>query len=200
MSRRRRVLIVAGIIALAALLAFPLRNAVYETVIVPVAYLLWALGLLYHAVPQVLWWFIVGLVILYMFVTSLFTNVSLSRKREEFSTPPKGQVEQLAEWLHKSERGVYNRWLVANRLGKLAYHILVQRDSGRQRSFFDPLEGPDWNASSKLTGYLQAGLQGSFADYPAPNNPFVPRAKTPLDHEVSDAVEFLESKLDNSIR
>lgn len=196
----RRALIVIGILALAALLAFPLRASVYEVVIVPVSYLLWVLGLFYHAVPQVLWWFVMAAVILYMFSRSILPEIRFARRREQFFIPSKGQVEQLSEWIHKSEKGVYNRWLVANRLGRLAYQILVQRDSGRPRSFFMPLDGPDWNASPNLTGYLQAGLQGSFADYPHQNHPFNPPVKTPLDHDIREAVEFLETKVDNSIR
>ena len=196
----RRVLALIGIIALAVLLAFPLRDAVYETVIVPVAYILWALGLIYRALPQYVWWIIVAVLILYMFGKSILPYLKFPVGREQSPTPPKGQVEHLAEWIRKSEKGVYNRWLVANRLGRLAYQILVQRDSGRPRSLFAPLEGPDWNASPELTGYLHAGLQSSFADYPNENNPFGLPVKTPLDYDIRDAVEFLESKTDSTIR
>jgi len=196
----RRALILVGILALAALLAFPLRASVYGVVIVPISYLLWALGLFYHALPQIIWWVVIAILILYMFARSILPDIKFPRRREQYSMPARGQVEQLSDWMHKSEKGVYNRWLVANRLGRLAYQILVQRDSGRPRSFFAPLDGPDWNASPNLTGYLQAGLQGSFADYPNQNNPFNPPVKTPLDHDVRDAVEFLETKIDSSIR
>lgn len=196
----RRAFVLTGILTLAALLAFPLRTAVYEVVVVPVSYVLWALGLIYHALPQFIWWIIVALLILFMFGKSVFPSLRLPRRLVNNSVPPKGQVEHLAEWIHKSEKGIYNRWLVANRLGRLAYHILMQRDSGRPRALFAPLDGPDWNASPDLTDYLHSGLQGSFADFPAENNPFGPPVKTPLDHDIQDAVEFLESKIDNAIR
>jgi hypothetical protein len=168
--------------------------------VIPIAYLLWALGLFYHSLPQVIWWFLLALLILYMFARSILPEIKIPRKRKQYIYPPKGQVEQLSDWMYKSETGVYNRWLVANRLGRLAYHILVQRDSGRPRSLFAPLDAPDWNASQPLTGYLQAGLQGSFADYPSQNNPFIPHERTPLDHDIGDAVEFLETKIDSTIR
>jgi len=196
----RRALVLTGILALAALLAFPLRSAVYESVVVPVAYILWALGLIYHALSQSVWWIVVAVLILYLFGRSIVPHLKFPRRHVQNSLPPKGQVEHLAEWIHKSEKGVYNRWLVANRLGRLAYHILVQRDSGRSRALFAPLDGPDWNASTDLTNYLHSGLQGSFADYPRETNPFGPPMKTPLDHDIRNAVEFLESKIDNSLR
>lgn len=196
MSRRRRALVFLGVLILSALLAFPLRTAVYGMLILPVAYLLWLLGLFYHSLPQIVWWILSAILILYMFVKSIIPDIEFVRKHVSYSNPPKGQVEELSSWMYKAESGVYNRWLVANRLGKLAYQILVQRESGRNRSFFEPLDGPDWKAPPKLTSYLHAGLQGSFADYPIRNNPFAPSAKTPLDHDVSEAVEFLETKVD----
>ena len=200
MSPMRRALIVTGILTLAILLAFPLRSTVYEVIVIPISYLWWAFGLFYRSLPQVVWWLVLAVLILYFFVRSLLPEFRFSRKRQEYSFPPRGQVEQLKDWMQKAETGIYNRWLVANRLGRLAYQILVQRDSGRNRSFFTPLDGPDWNASPPLTGYLQAGLQGSFADYPGQTNPFIPHEKTPLDHDIREVVEFLETKIDSSIR
>lgn len=196
----RRALIVTGILALSLLLAFPLRAAVYEVVVVPIAYVLWLLGLFYHSLPQFLWWIVVILLILYMFSKSIFQEVEFPRRRDLPPMQPRGNVEQLTGWMTKSEKGIYNRWLVANRLGKLAFQILVLRESGRQRTVFEPLDGPDWSAPPEVTGYLHSGLQGSFADYPNQGNPFVSHEKIPIDHDVREVVEFLESKIDSSIR
>lgn len=193
----RRALILAGILALSALLAFPLRNATYQMVIVPLAYILWLAGLFYHSLPQFLWWIIIVLLILFMFVKSILPEMEFSKRRDQPPTPPRGEVEQLATWMTKSETGPYNRWLVANRLGKLAFQILVQRETGKQRSVFAPLTGPGWNATPELTKYLQAGLQGSFADYPTRRSLLASPVKTPLEHDIREAVEFLETKFDH---
>jgi hypothetical protein len=110
--------------------------------------------------------------------------------------PPQGQVENFAIWLGKAEKGIYFKWLVANRLGKLAYQILLHRESGRPRSVFAPLLGTDWEPSSELRQYLEIGLHGSFADYPHLSNFSAPQ-HTPLDLNVNEAVEFLESQVEN---
>jgi hypothetical protein len=89
--------------------------------------------------------------------------------------------------------------MVANRLGKLAYQILLHRESGRPRSVFAPLLGPDWDLPRELQTYLETGLHGSFSDFPAPRNPFAAPRKTPLDYEVSQAVEFLETQVENDL-
>jgi hypothetical protein len=106
-------------------------------------------------------------------------------------------VEGLAIWLRKTERGTYFKWLVANRLGKLAYQILVHRESGRPRSVFTPLIGTDWEPSKDLQTYLETGLHGSFADFPNVKRPLGPPQKTVLDHDLKEAVEFLESQVEN---
>ena len=102
----------------------------------------------------------------------------------------------MAIWLRKAERGIYFKWLIANRLGRLAYQILLHRESGRPRSVFTPLLGPDWEPGTELRQYLETGLHGSFADYPNTNR-LSGMQRTPLDLSVSDAVEFLESQVEN---
>jgi hypothetical protein len=100
--------------------------------------------------------------------------------------------------LGRANGGVYFKWLIANRLGKLAYQILLHRESGRPRSVFAPLLGSDWEPSKGLQTYLEIGLHGSFSDYPTPKHWMGPPPKTPLDYEIGDAVAFLESQVENS--
>ncbi len=193
----RRMFALLGIIGIALLLAFPLRGAVYEMVIVPVAYVLWILGLAYHAVHQSLWWIVLVAIVLAVIVRSLLPTPKPTGKWAIKTKPAIGQVEALAAWMKKSERGRYFKWLVANRLGKLGYQLLSQRETGKTRSVFDPLTGSDWNPGEGLQSYLETGLHGSFADFPHVNKPFSQPLKTPLDHDVNDAVEFLESQVEN---
>jgi hypothetical protein len=192
-----RTLAMIGILIIAILLAFPLRGAVYEVIIIPLAFVLWALGLAYHSVPQALWWIGVLLIVLVILSRSL-ASPSRTRARMPLKTKPiVGKVESLSVWMKKSERGTYFKWLVANRLGKIAYAILSQRETGKQRSFFDPLTGSDWNPNVDVHSYLEAGLHGSFTNYPRSNKLFSRSAPTPLDLDVKEAVEFLESQIGN---
>jgi hypothetical protein len=92
---------------------------------------------------------------------------------------------------------MYFKWVIANRLGKLAYQMLLHRESGRPRSVFAPLTGTDWEPSRDLQTYLETGLHGSFADFPNVRYPLGGRPRTVLDMNVSEAVEFLESQMEN---
>jgi hypothetical protein len=158
----------------------------------------WEAGLLYRSLSQVIWWWLLIAIVLFMLAFSLLPQFKPSPKDEKESKPKHGQVEELAIWLGRAKGGVYFKWLIANRLGKLAYQILVHREAGRPRSVFAPLVGLDWKPSRELQKYLETGLHGSFSDFPTPRRTLVAPPKTPLDYEVSQAVEFLETQVENS--
>jgi hypothetical protein len=191
----RRWLILAAALIIAGVLAFPLRETIYQAVVVPVAFIAWSLNLFYRSLPQAIWWWLIIFIVFLMFVFSLVPRTSFRRKVEPKASPQSGQVEAMAVSLKKAQSGIYFRWLVANRLGKLAYQILLQRESGRPRSVFAPLLGPDWKPTSELQTYLETGLHGSFADFPNVKRLFRAAPKTPLDVDVVEAIEFLESQL-----
>ena len=197
MNNLRRILAWTGIVIIALTLAFPLRTAVYEMVIIPVAYMLWVLGLWYHAVNQSIWWWVALFVVLVALSRSLWPIGRIKGGIRLKSRPIVGQVESLSVWMKRTERGSYFKWLIAHRLGKIAHEILLQRMGGKTRSFFDPLTDPDWAPDASVQQYLETGLKGSFADYPQRRQFFSKPASTPLDHDVNEVINFLESQLSN---
>jgi hypothetical protein len=198
MTRRtKRLLVLIGVLMVAGFLAFPLRQMIYESIVVPAAFIVWNLNLLYRSFSQGVWWAAIFVIVLFMLLFSLIPQPKFRRQLEAKRKPPVGQVEDLATSLGKAERGIYFKWLIANRLGKLAYQILLHRESGRPRSVFAPLVGMDWEPRKELQTYLETGLHGSFADYPQVNRAFGTPQKTPLDLDITEAVEFLESQIEN---
>ncbi len=167
---QRRALILGAIVVIAAILAFPMRETIYSVVVIPLLSIGWQLGLIYRSMPQIAWWWLIVVVIfVYAWFTAPCHQLKPVRREAVKPKPRHGQVEDLAVWLGRTKSGVYFKWLVANRLGKLAYQILVHRESGRPRSVFQPLVGEDWQPSRELQEYLETGLHGSFSDFPAQN-------------------------------
>jgi hypothetical protein len=197
MTQTRRWLLLIGVLGIAALLAFPLRETIYEILVIPVAFIGWELGLLYRSFSQMIWWWLIVAIVVFMLILSLAPRVKPYRREPPKSAPKHGQVEDLANWLGRAKGGTYFKWLIANRLGKLAYQILLHRESGRPRSVFAPLLGTDWEPAKDLQMYLETGLHGSFSDFPNSKRPFAERQSTPLDYDVTEAVEFLESQVEN---
>lgn len=196
MTRTQQLLIAAGALVIAGLLAFPLRETIYRVIVVPAAFIIWNLELVYRSFSQGMWWWAIIFFVLVLLAFSMVPRSAPRQRELPKSAPPQGQVEGLAIWMKKAEKGIYFKWLVANRLGKLAYQMLLHRESGRPRSVFTPLLGVDWKPSQNVQQYLEIGLHGSFTDYPSSGPRAAPR-HTPLDLHVSEAIEFLETQLDN---
>jgi hypothetical protein len=196
MTPTRRGLILIGALIIAGILAFPLRETIYQAVVIPVAYIVWNLNLVYQTFSQGVWWWVIAFIVFFMIAFSLMPRPQLRPRSGAKSKPPQGQVESLSIWLRRAEHGIYFKWLVANRLGKLAYQILLHRESGRPRSVFAPLVGTDWEPTRDLQKYLETGLHGSFADFPNRGR-FSTHQPTPLDLDVAEAVDFLESQVEN---
>ncbi len=191
---RRFVWVIVSVTALTLLLAFPLRDVVQRTVVIPLAYFFWALNLFYRATPQLADWILVVLAAAILLVQSLNSKPRYALRRLPKSRVTQGRVGKLAEWIRKSERGVYFKWLVANRLGNLAFQMLVLREGDPSRSVFAPLIGADWRPSTRLQHYLETGLHGSFAEHYKPRD--ARRSASPLDLKIGEAVTFLESQLE----
>jgi len=197
MTPARRRLIIIAILIVAGILAFPLRDAIYDAVVIPVAFIAWNLSLMYRSVSQGILWWILIFVVIFILAFSLVPRPSPRELTRLKSKPRHGQIEGLGIWLHRAESGIYFKWLVANRLGKLAYQILLHRESGRPRSVFAPLLGSDWEPAEELQKYLETGLHGSFADFPNTKRRLAAPRHTPLDFDVAQAVDFLESQVEN---
>ena len=196
MTPVRRGLILIAALSIAGIMAFPLRETIYGIIVIPLAYIAWNLNLVYQSFSQGVWWWVVAVVVFFMLFFSLVPEPQLRPRGGSRSKPPQGQVESLSVWLRRAESGTYFKWLIANRLGKLAYQILLHRESERPRSVFAPLLGTDWEPTKELREYLETGLHGSFADFPN-GGPLSPRQSTPLDFNVAEAVDFLEFQVDH---
>lgn len=196
----RRWLIGLGVIAVLAL-SFYLRGPIQRVIIIPLAYLWWLIKLCYRAVPQaILWVFLAIAVFVFMLRLIPLKNIILRKRKVEYN-PSVGAIEDLALWVRKSPRGIYYKWLVANRLGKNAREILAQRDGHAVNIKFGPLEGSDWNPPQEIKTYLEIGLNGSFADFPQFRSWWTWWRKpkpTPLDVDVRQVIDYLESELETS--
>jgi hypothetical protein len=193
MKNPQRFAVVAAIL-LAALLAFPLRTTVYEVFVVPIAYMIWSLYLLYRVTPQFIWWVLVFVLVVLMIGNSLLPKIYQPRKKLIKFIAPQGPVETLATWMKKARSGVYFKWLIANRLGRLAHQMLAQRETHHVRSIFAPLTSPDWTPPKPVQDYLEVGLHGSFADFPQASVPWAKSTPTPLDHDLAETLKALESQ------
>ena len=195
MKRIQVVAIVAALVT-ALVLAFALQDVIRETIIVPLAYLWWVLRLFYNSLPQIMIWVVLIVIIVFMLLGSLNAEYVRKRSEESDTRPLQGAVESLAVSIEKARGGIYVKWQIAHRLGKLARDLLIQRGDRANAKNVGPLTGRDWHPPQPVDEYLNVGLNGSFADYPNPSWPFRRSRPTPLDLDVNEATEFLEAQME----
>lgn len=192
--RRRWLIILASIGVI--IVSFFLRDIILNTVILPLAYIWWLLTLYYRAVPQLIVW---GLLIVVVFISAL-RNISpknpFRRNEKKNQKLTKGPVEEFSQMLNKAPGGIYYKWLIANRLGNVARELLDQREGRRSRGF-SRLSGRDWQPPDDVNAYLESGLNGSFADFPQ-SNWWTKPEWTPLDVEAKQVIEYLEYEMETS--
>jgi hypothetical protein len=194
--KRVQLFALSAALGLALILAFALQDVIRESLIIPLAYFWWVLGIYYSAFPQMILWICLVLIVILMFFGSLEADVYGKAHAEKKPNPVHGPVEGLAIALEKAPIGIYVKWQIAHRLAKLARDLLVQRGVRSSAKVMGPLAGRDWQPSEPVEEYLEVGLNGSFADYPNPSWPFGRPQPTPLDLDIREAVDFLESQME----
>ncbi len=195
--RRNQWIALVGIVIFGVILAFPMRDAVYQIIVIPLAYIFWVLGLYYHSYSQAIVWAIFIAITLVFLLGSLLGG---DRREKDAKLPEisfEGPVEDLSILLSKARKGIYYRWRVANRLSKLARDLLAQREGLEPKDVQqNHLTGRDWSPPSDVDMYFQSGLFDSFSSFPSPRWYLFKRADpTPLDLNVEEAVEYLEGQM-----
>jgi hypothetical protein len=189
------------LLAVAVLIAaFVLRDSIQRIIILPLAYLWWLLKLYYRAAPQVIVWALLVVAVFASMLRLVPIKNLFDRTQKKEQKLAIGSIENFAHWISKSPRGIYYKWLVANRLGKLGREILAQRDGYIGHKKFGRLEGRGWNPPQKISDYLETGLNGSFADFPQPRWPlhWKPPKPTPLDLDLGQAIDYLENEMETT--
>jgi hypothetical protein len=194
----RRVVFGLIILVIAAALAFAMRETIERTVIQPLAYFWWVLGIYYDSFPQaVLWIILVGVIIL-IEIGSFSAEGSTSDGKRDVRKPVQGPTESLAGWFLRVPDGLYFKWLIAQRLGKLSRELIAFNARQAAPSAHEALGGAGWEPSDEVAAYLESGLNGSFADYPRPRWSFQRPRPTPLDLDPETAIDYIESTMEKS--
>ncbi len=193
MKTRNIIFLVLGLAAV-ALLAFLLRGAVQEGVIVPLARFVWLVKGYYGAFPQAAYWVIaLGIAALLALLSFRLPDWERRRRREQWKPLP-GPVREMSFWIQRGRGGIFPKWHVAHLLAELALDILDRR--GTRQRHARQITGPDWAPPADVRNYLDAAITTNYTDYPKPKR-FSPASPTPFDQELEPVIKYLESLLES---
>ena len=195
---RGRLFLIPVLVITALFLAFPLQEAVRNIIIEPMLYFFWAIGILYRSLPQFWLWVILMGIVFFIFLAPFLDDLPKVRRKGNQLPPQPGRIQSLAAVHKESSKGFYSKWVVANRLGKLIRNWVAYRDRLDQRWQANDLARLGWDTPDNIYEYLDAGINGSYADYPRPRIPFIQkRAKIPLDIDPNEVLDFLEKEMES---
>ena len=141
MKTRNAIFPALALIAV-ALLAFLLRGAVQEWVIIPLARFIWLVKGYYGAFPQAAYWVVaLGIAALVAILGFRFPDWERRRRHEQWKPLP-GSVREMSFWIQRGKGGIFPKWHIAHLLAELALDILDRR--GTRQKHAQLLTGPDW--------------------------------------------------------
>jgi hypothetical protein len=193
MQRKPLFIFLFALVCLTA--AFVFRRIIYQIVILPLAYVWWWLTLYYRLLPQAVIWILLIFIILFTTMRGLLLEIPWGWSRPLKKKKSQGPIESLAVLIQKSSEGNYYKWTIAQRLGRAARELLDQREGSQGRKKIMRFTDRNLDAPQEVSAYLEAGLNGTFADYPKRSWSRSPR--TPLDVDPQQVIEYLESELEN---
>jgi hypothetical protein len=193
---RRQWLVISLVIVLSAVLAFALRDVIQQTIVMPALYASWVLGIFYRSIPQVVLWSIMLFLVSIIVAGSILPREQFRRSEGAKGKSVRGPIEELSIWISKTPSGTYYKWLVANRLGKVARELLTGRNGQSTGRPLQRLIGRDWDPPDKVGAYLESGLNGSFADYPQQGWLWSKSSPTPFDLGPQEIIDFLELEME----
>jgi len=177
-----------------AMLAFLVRGAVQEWIILPLARFVWLVKGYYGAFPQAAYWMVaLGIAVLVTTLSFRIPNLESRRKQEQWRPLP-GSVREMSFWIQRGKGGIYPKWHVAHLLAELALDILDRR--GTRQKHAQLLTGPDWTPPPEVKNYLDAALTTNYTDYPKPKR-YSPPLPTPFDQNLEPVIKYLESLLES---
>ena len=186
-----RWLLYGGVLLVSLVLAFLVRDLARDLLITSLAYLAWQVGLLYWAVPQLVKWAAVVLLLSITVIWQLIPDFGRAEATGLRRRPPaRDKSKSWPLWIHRARNSNYFKWQLANRSGSDRWQAAANRRDG---------EAVRRERIASVEEYLAAGLEHSFVDFPMPRHRFQRRTPTPLDLPPAEVVDYLESQMEIAI-
>lgn len=190
-----------GGLLVSAGLGLALQGVARDSLIMPVLFLAWLLGLFFRSVPGWVWWAWFLVLALVFAARSLRTHMKREPTEPLPRGPAQGAIQVWAGRLRAAEHGGYFRWRLAHDLAELSLQLLSYRkrgdlSRGERSEAIELLAAPP-----PIAAYLRMGL----AAPPWQAQDLRARLARLWQHETEDApllldpttvVQFLEGQLE----
>lgn len=191
---RTRIVFLLGLLGLSFFLA-PLAQQFFQVLLLePIAYLWWGVKQVIRVIPETLYWYFfvscLGILGLFFLIRDIFEHRLIKEKQVR----QQGPIEFLSENIVRSAKSNYFKWVIANRLANITLQVVWQK-SGKDEKPRD-FTYADLKGSPDIKSYLETGLLGSFMDYQGKKKLFGKSRETPLNLDISQVIDWVESEME----
>lgn len=140
--------VMLSIATLSFLAVVVFRDFVRESIVVPIAYTIWITRLQLEAMPQIIPWVVLVVIVLAIARRSLSSPHTQKREsRNRIEIQRRGRVKVWANRLSRTNRGEYFKWSLAQQLAQLTLDTMAHNERVpsveiRQRLLADRLDLP----------------------------------------------------------
>ena len=193
--QKKRIIYVILLVVSAIFLAPFFWYQISSFIIEPALYFWWIVKQLIRVVPQTYYWiFLIGSLGI-ISIIFLLLYLQKPRKKQQNFFNEEGSIKSFAEFYSLSRRSYYFKWVIANRLARIAQEIL-NMNHGNSKG--DPLTFSDLDGElpETILNYLEAGLDNTHMSYKPKKILRRLKQNSPLDVELDQIITNLESQME----
>lgn len=192
--KKRLIIFIPAALLVFAVLAIPLRGAVHDRILIPLARFFWLVKGYYGTLPQFAYWIAaLGIAFLIVLLTVHIPGWEKRGQAPRAGLKP-GSVSEMAFWIRRSKANLFPKWHISQLLAGIALEVLEDRrvKQAPARS----LKGFNWTPPEEVKNYLESALSTNYSDLPKPG-PFRRNPPTPFDQDLDPVIDYLESLMEN---
>lgn len=192
---RARLVRLALLLLLAALLTPFLKDFIRDVLLLPLLYVAWLARIVFDTIPQIAIWIVFLVVGLLVALRSLSGGRAGRLDTRETPVRVVGRIESWARLVDQAEQEHYARWRLARELRKLALAVLAGEKQLSQEQIMQDLKDNRLGLPPEIRAYLQASMT-SFSYFSPTRFWFwkeTPRSSA-LDLDPEQVLQFLEER------
>lgn len=191
----KRFLPLIGVLGLAAILGFFIKDFVRVVIVEPLLQVFWLVSLFLQSLPQFLFWMLFVLVALIIAVRSLGRGKRVDEPVRRQGGPPGGPVAVWSRLIQHAEAGGYSKWQLSQSLAKLSWALLGDGERLSAQQIDARIKAGQFDLPPEISAYFQAGMMPYQPVSKLKSRLSLRKSSTPLDLNPEQVIRFLEDEL-----
>jgi len=192
-----RWLIITVSIVIVGGLAFLLKDFLRDNLYVPIIDMVRFVSVLFRSLPQAFWWWLV------LFILALYAAWIFMTRRKSVPSSSQSGARNLSramvwiQWIERSHRGDYSRWLLSRQIAQLALQIIAHQEKQPVEWAKEEIISSRFQLPAGVEDFIKTGITTpTFPQYTdLIRRKGRKKGREPLELKVDEVVQFLENSM-----